>query len=164
MIDVVDWKGKRVNKEQVCCPVDFSEELIAVFKLKKTRIRTEFDKKRKVFQFSKNFMHLLSKFRQTSRIEMLKTVVRVRICCAVMFHEELIAVFKLKKTRIGTEFYKKPKIFQFSKNFMQLLSKFRQTSRIEMLKTVLRVRICCAVMFYEWIIAVIMLKHFSKWL
>ena len=35
MIDVVDWKGKRVNKEQVCCPVDFSEELIAVFKLKK---------------------------------------------------------------------------------------------------------------------------------
>ena len=59
-------------------------------------------------------MHLLSKFRQTSRIEMLKTVVRVRICCAVMFHEELIAVFKLKKTRIGTEFYKKPIIFQFS--------------------------------------------------
>ena len=60
-------------------------------------------------------MQLLSKFRQTSRIEMLKTVVRVRICCALMFHEELIAVFKMKKTRIGTEFDKKPNIFNFQK-------------------------------------------------
>ena len=60
-------------------------------------------------------MQLLSKFRQTSRIEMLKTMVRVRIDCAVMFYEELIAVFKLKKTQIGTEFDKKPIIFQFSK-------------------------------------------------
>ena len=60
-------------------------------------------------------MQLLSKFRQTSRIEMLKTVVRVRICCAVMFHEDLIAVFKLKKLELEPNLTKKPKIFQFSK-------------------------------------------------
>ena len=53
MTDVVAWKGERVNKEQVCCPVDFFEELIAVFKLKKTRIGTEFDKKPIISQFSK---------------------------------------------------------------------------------------------------------------
>ena len=49
------WIGKlkRVNKEQVGCPVGFSEELIAVFKLKKTQIGIEFDIKPKVFQFSK---------------------------------------------------------------------------------------------------------------
>ena len=48
-------------------------------------------------------MQLLSKFRQTSRIEMLKTVVRVRIDCAVMFYEELIAVFKLKNLKLATK-------------------------------------------------------------
>ena len=35
---------KRVNKERVCCPVGFSEELIEVFKLKKSQIGTEIDK------------------------------------------------------------------------------------------------------------------------
>ena len=44
MIDVVAWKGKRVNKEQVCCPVDFSEELIAVFKLKKLKLEPNLTK------------------------------------------------------------------------------------------------------------------------
>ena len=43
------------------------------------------------------------------------------------------------------------------------LSKFRQTLRIGMLKTVNKVRICCAVVFYEEIIAVFMLKNFSNW-
>ena len=60
-------------------------------------------------------MHLLSKFRQTSRIEMLKTVVRVRICCAVMFHEELIAVFKLKKLELEPNFTKN----QYFSNFLK---------------------------------------------
>ena len=76
------WIGKvqRVNKEQICCPVGFSEELIAVFKLKKTQIITEFDKKPKFFQFLKSFMQMLSKFRETSRIGMLKMVIKVKIC------------------------------------------------------------------------------------
>ena len=103
-------------------------------------------------------MHLLTKFRQTSRIEMLKTVVRGRICCAIIFYEELIAVFKLKKKLELEPNLTKTNNFPVFKNFMQLLSKFRQTSRIEMLKTVVRVRICCAVVFYEEIIAVFKLK------
>ena len=46
---------------------------------------------------------------------------------------------------------------------MQMLSKLRQTSRIEMLKTIIKVSICCAVVFIEKIIAVFMLKNFSNW-
>ena len=48
-------------------------------------------------------MQLLSKFRQSSRIEMLKTVVSVRMCCAVVFYEEIIAVFKLKNPKLATK-------------------------------------------------------------
>ena len=107
---------KTVVRGRICCAIIFYEELIAVFKLKKKLELEPNLTKTNNFPVFKNFMQLLSKFRQTSRIEMLKTVVRVRICCAVRFHEESIAVFKLKKTRIGTEFYKKPIIFQFSKS------------------------------------------------
>ena len=70
--------------------------------------------------------------------------------------------FKGEKTQIGTEFDKKPKIFPSFKNFMQFLSIFRQTSRIRKLKTAIKVRICCAVVFYEEINAVFMLKNFSN--
>ena len=38
---------------------------------------------------------------------MLKMVIKVRICCRVVFFEEIIAVFKLKTSQIGTEIYKK---------------------------------------------------------
>ena len=77
--------------------------------------------------------------------------------------DELIAVFNLKKTQIGTKFDKKPKFFQFLKSFIQMLSKFRQTSRIGMLKTVIKVSICCEVVFNEKIIAVFTLKNISNW-
>ena len=92
------WIGKlnRVNKEHFYCSVCFSEELIAVFKSKKSQICTELDKKTQNFPIFKVFMQLLSKFRQTSQIAILKTVIKVRICCAVVFYEEIIAVFMLK--------------------------------------------------------------------
>ena len=67
-------------------------------------------------------MQLLSKFRQTSLIGLLKMVIKGRICCALVFYEEIIAVFKFKKSQIETENDKKPKIFQTFKVFMQFLS------------------------------------------
>ena len=96
-------------------------------------------------------MQFLSKFRQTSRIGMLKTVIKVKLCCAVVFYEEIIAVFMLKSSQIGTEIDKKPKFF---KVFMQFLSNLWQTSWIGMLKRVNLKRVCCLVVFYEEIIAV----------
>ena len=74
-------------------------------------------------------MQLLSNIRQTSRIGMLKTVIEVKTCCAVVFYEEIIAVFKLKKSQIGTEIDKKPKIFKLSKflcSFCQVYDRLRQ--------------------------------------
>ena len=44
---------------------------------------------------------------------MLKTVIEVRVCCAVVFYEKLIVVFKLKFSQIGTEIDKNPKILSF---------------------------------------------------
>ena len=44
---------KQLNMALVCCPVGFSEAIIAVFHVKKSQIDTEIDKKPKVFQFSK---------------------------------------------------------------------------------------------------------------
>ena len=61
--------------------------------------------------------------------------------------------------RIGQKTQK----FPIFKNFMRLLSKYRETSRIGMLRTVIKVSICCAVVFNEKIVAVFMLKKFSNW-
>ena len=44
---------KRVNKERMCRPVDFSEEFVAVFIVKMSHIDTENGKNIKIFQFSK---------------------------------------------------------------------------------------------------------------
>ena len=68
-------------------------------------------------------MQLLSKFWKTSRIGMLKTVIKVRIRSAVVFYEELIAVFKLKKSQIGNEIDKDPKFSTFRRFFAVFFSK-----------------------------------------
>ena len=57
----VDWNVKKVNNKKICCPVGFSKELNAVFKVKMSKINTENDKKPKNFQFPK-FLCILSKF------------------------------------------------------------------------------------------------------
>ena len=62
------------------------------------------------------------------RIGMLKTVIKVRICCAVVFCEEIIAVFKLKFSQIGTKIDKKPETFNLSKflcSFCQIYDRLR---------------------------------------
>ena len=46
---------KRVNKEKMCCPIGYSEELSAFFKMKMFQIDKENDKKNRIFQFSKIF-------------------------------------------------------------------------------------------------------------
>ena len=60
-------------------------------------------------------MQLLSKFRRTSLIGLLKRVIKGRYCCAVVFYEEIIAVFKFTKSQIEIENDKKPKISKLSK-------------------------------------------------
>ena len=121
-------KIQRVSKEQVWRTVGFPEELIAVFKLKKSKLAPNLRKNPQNFPIFKNFMQLLSKIRQTLRIGMLKTVVKVRICRAVVFYEKIITVFMLKNFQIGTEIDKKPKIFKLSMflcSFCQLYDRLR---------------------------------------
>ena len=58
---------KSDNKERICFPVGFSEELFEVFKLKISQIGTEIDKKTKVFQLSKflcTFCQFFDKLRE----------------------------------------------------------------------------------------------------
>ena len=64
LTDFVDWNDERVNKAHVCCPVVFFVEIIALFKLKKSQIGTEIDKKTQNFQTFKLFMQFLSTFRE----------------------------------------------------------------------------------------------------
>ena len=59
---------------------------------------------------------------------MLKTVIKVRIGCAVVFYEEKFAVFMLEISQIGTELDKKPKISEllmFLCNFCQIYDRLR---------------------------------------
>ena len=111
----MDGMLKTVINVRLWCKVGFSEELTAVFKLEKSHSGTQFDKKTQTFPIFKVFMELLSKFRRTSRIGMLKTVIKLRMCCPVVFYEEIIAHFKFKKSQIDNEIDKKPKIFKLSK-------------------------------------------------
>ena len=96
MTDFVDWNVKRDNQERVCCPVGFSEDVIAVFKMKNISEKQRSRQKTQNFQTFKVFMHFLSKFRQTSRIEMFETVIKLGIRCPEGFYEEIIAVFEMK--------------------------------------------------------------------
>ena len=63
---------KRGNKESVCSPVGFSEELIEVSKLKSISNWPRNKQKAQNFTVFKVFMQFLSNFRQTSWIGMLK--------------------------------------------------------------------------------------------
>ena len=76
-------------------------------------------------------MQLLSKFRKTSRIRMLRTVIKVRICCEVVFYEELIAVFKLKKSQIGNEIDKDPKFSTFRRFFAVFFQNYDRRRGLE---------------------------------
>ena len=53
---------KRLHKERMCSPVDFNEELNAVFEVKMSQIDTDNDKKTPNFPFFKVFMNFSSSF------------------------------------------------------------------------------------------------------
>ena len=63
-IDFVDKNVEMLNMALIRRPVGFSEEIIAVFKMKKSQIDTENDKNPKIFLFQSfhAFFHFPSKF------------------------------------------------------------------------------------------------------
>ena len=73
-------------------------------------------------------MQFLSQFRQTSRIEMLKTFTR----CPVCFKDEIKSVFQLKRVNL-TPKLTKPQKFSIFKEFMHFFPNFRQTPEIGIL-------------------------------
>ena len=80
--DIVDWNvknGKKVNKENLCCPVGFSEELISVFEVKRSQIDTENDKKSKVVLFSKFLCICCQSFDKLRGLECFKGSKRKRL-------------------------------------------------------------------------------------
>ena len=97
MTDFVDWKVKKGQQGTRLLSSRLFGRVNCGFQVeKKLKLAPNLTKKPQNFPIFKNFMQL-SKFRQTSRIEMLKTVNKEQVCCPVGFSEELISVFKLKK-------------------------------------------------------------------
>ena len=127
MTDFVDWNVKNGQQGTSLLPVGFSEELIAVFKMKKNRKLPPNLTKNPKFSSFQSFYAIFVKF-SIDFVDwndgMLKTVIKVRICCPVVSYEEITVVFKLKKSQIGTEIDKKPKILQFLKFLYAIFVKF----------------------------------------
>ena len=48
---------------------------------------------------------------------MLKTFTKLTVCCPVVFKDEIVSVFWLKKSQLDTEIDKNLKIIQISKFF-----------------------------------------------
>ena len=79
------------------------------------------------------------------------------MCCPVVFHEEIIAIFWMKMCQIDTE-NDKTQNFLFFKDFTHFLLKFRQTSWIVMFERVIKEKVGCPVAVYEEIIAMVWAK------
>ena len=63
----------------------------------------------------------------------MKTFTKVALCCPVVFKDEIVSVFRKKKSQLDTEIDKNPKIFKVLCNF---LKNFQQTPEIRMLERV----------------------------
>ena len=117
MMDFVDWNVKKgVNKEKICCPVGFSEELIDVFKL--TIFSNWHQKRQKTqnFQTFKVFMQLLSNLWQTSVDWNNEQGQPGTNCLSSRFFRRVNCRI-LKISQIGTEFAKKTQNFPFFQCF-----------------------------------------------
>ena len=116
MTDFVDWKVKKGQQGTRLLSSRLFRRVNWGFQVeKKLKLAPNLTKKTQNFPIFKNFMQL-SKFRQTSRIEMLKTVNKEQVCCPVGFSEELISVFKLKKKlKLAPNLTKNPKFSNFQK-------------------------------------------------
>ena len=64
---------------------------------------------------------------------MLKTFIKTRTCCPIVFHEEIIAVSQIKNLELTPKMTQKIANFKVSMHF---LLKFRQTSWIGTFKRV----------------------------
>ena len=60
-----------LNMALLCCPVGFSEVIIAVFQLKKSQIDTKNDETPKNFPIFKAFSAFFSKFQNLDRVRQL---------------------------------------------------------------------------------------------
>ena len=81
------------------------------------------DKSPQKYPILKDFMHFVSKFRQTLWIGTLKKVNKERMCSPVGFSDGLISVFQVKISQIPTDYDKIPQLFQVSK-FLCIFFKF----------------------------------------
>ena len=100
---------------RIGCPVVFSEEMIAVFKLE--NISNLKKTKNTKFLYIKSFYAVFVKF-MTDFVDWSVEKVNME---RVVSYEEIIAVFKRKLSQIDTQKEEKPKIFNV---FMQFLSNF----------------------------------------
>ena len=119
---------KTLNMALVRCAVGFSEEIIAVFQIKKSQIDTENDNSRG-FQFSK-FLRIFGRiFNRLRGLDCFKGSTRKQ--CSVVVFEEFIAFFRKKMSQIYTE-NDNSKVFLFSKIlciFIQIFEGLRQLER-----------------------------------
>ena len=90
-------KLKTLNMVLIRLPVGFSEEIIAVFQMKKSQIDTENDKNPKIFHFSK-FLRIFRRILDRLRgLECFKGSTRKeRVGFPVVVSEEFSAFLKLK--------------------------------------------------------------------
>ena len=83
---------------------------------------------------------------------MLKTFKKARTRCPIVFYEEIIAVFSNEQDlKMTPKMTKKPKFSSFQS--FSAISVTISSPWIRMLKTFIRVKIRCPVVFYEEIIA-----------
>ena len=143
---------KTLNMTQIRCPVGSSGELMAVFQKwpKLTRRMTK-NRKTSIFQsFYSNFVKFLTDFvdwnigKGKKGNNLLSKRLFRRVICRSLNG----------RSQYGTENHKKTQNISMFKVFMMFRSKVRQTPWVGLLKTFIKVRICCPVVFYEEIIAV----------
>ena len=90
----MDWNVEKRQQGKNFSLVGLFEEFIAQFSIGKiSQISNKKDKSIQSFLIFRVFTQFLSQFRQTSRIEMLKTFTEVTTRCPVVFKDEIKSVF-----------------------------------------------------------------------
>ena len=135
-----------LNMALIRCPVGLSEEIIAVFHMKKYQIDTENDKIPKIFQFVKIFTIFCQIFIRRRGLECFKGSLREKLVVQWSFPKSLLHFFEWRCLKLTTKITKKFKSFPIFKDFMHF---FRRTSWIETLKRVNKEGMCCPVVFSE---------------
>ena len=127
----VDWNGRKVNNERMCCLVGFCKEINAVFQVKMFKIKTENDKNPKIFQIPK-FLCIFSTFLtnyvnwNNEKDQQVKNVLSKRLFRRVKYC--------LLSGNVSNQHRKlqRTQTFSIFKNFMHFLLMICQNSWIEM--------------------------------